>query len=39
MLCIFQGSKFYNSLDSEIIKTNSIYTSKKLLKYEIIKKL
>ena len=33
----FQGPKFYNSLDSEIINTNSIYSFKKALKNKIIK--
>ena len=32
----FQGPKFYNSLDSEIINTNSIYSFKKTLKNKII---
>ena len=32
----FQGPKFYNSLDSEIINTNSIYSFKKTLKNNII---
>ena len=31
-LYFFEGPKFYNSLDSEIIKTNLIYTFKKILK-------
>ena len=32
----FQGPKFYNSLDSEIINTNSIYSFKKTLKNKIL---
>ena len=32
----FQGPKFYNSLDSEIINTNSIYSFKKTFKNKII---
>ena len=32
----FQGPKFYNCLDSEIINTNSIYSFKKTLKNKII---
>ena len=32
----FQGPKFYNSLDSEILNTNSIYSFKKTLKNKIV---
>ena len=37
IICFFQGPKFYNPLDSEIIKANSIFSFKKALKNKNIK--